>query len=103
MRHILYSLTFDVTVLETRFSTLISQLIKICVCDEVEAALRRKIVVPTLLIWGTGDVYQEKMVAELSSEFVEDLTVKFIESSNHWVQQEDPELVNLAIRQFITV
>jgi len=67
----------------------------------VDAALRCKIVVPTLLIWGVKDSFLEQTAAEMSSQYVEDFTVKFIESANHWVQQEEPQTVNLLMRQFL--
>jgi len=69
--------------------------------NEVEAALPNKITVPSLLIWGSKDAYLEKQTAEMSSEFVEDLTIKFIDSAHHFVQQDDPRQVNLLMRQFL--
>ena len=69
---------------------------------EVDAALKCKIAVPTLLIWGTEDSFLEKQSAEMSSRFVEDLTIKFIEFAHHFVQQEEPQQVNLLMRQFLS-
>jgi len=60
-------------------------------------------VVPTLLIVGTGDLVLEKKAAEMSSQYVEDFTIKFIESAGHFVQQDDPQQVNLLMRQFLSV
>jgi len=59
--------------------------------------------VPTLLIVGTGDLVLEKKAAEMSSQYVEDFTIKFIESAGHFVQQDDPQQVNLLMRQFLSV
>jgi len=72
-----------------------------CLWCQVDAALLNKIVVSTLLIWGSNDSFLEKEMAEMSSQFVEDLTVKFIESAHHFVQQEEPQQVNLLMRQFL--
>ena len=58
---------------------------------------------PTLLIVGTGDLVLEKKAAEMSSQYVEDFTIKFIESAGHFVQQDDPQQVNLLMRQFLSV
>jgi len=59
--------------------------------------------VPTLLIWGTLDTFLEKKAAEMSSQYAEDFTIKFIESAGHFVQQDDPQQVNLLMRQFLSV
>jgi pimeloyl-ACP methyl ester carboxylesterase len=63
--------------------------------------LRRKISVPTLLIWGTNDGFLEKKLAEVSSRLVEQCSVHYIEGASHWVQQEEHEQFNLLMRQFL--
>jgi len=68
----------------------------------VEAALKLKIVVPTLVIWGSNDTMLEKTAAEMSSQYVEEFTIKFIESAAHCVQQDEPQQVNLLMRQFLS-
>ena len=45
----------------------------------------------------------EMKAAEMSSQFVEDFTIKFIESAGHFVQQDEPQQVNLLMRQFLSM
>jgi len=72
-------------------------------CPEVEKATKaRKIIVPTLIIWGTNDGCLEKCLAEISRQQVERCEVKYIEGASHWVQQEEPELVNQHMREFLS-
>jgi len=71
----------------------------LCVAD---AALKQKIVVPTLLIWGCKDSFLEQKAAQMSSDYVQDFTIKLIESANHCVQQEEGHQVNVMMRQFLS-
>jgi pimeloyl-ACP methyl ester carboxylesterase len=57
--------------------------------------------VPTLLIWGTEDKFLGREMAEPSIEKCENGQLVFIEGATHWVQHEEPEQVNLLIRNFI--
>jgi epoxide hydrolase 4 len=63
--------------------------------------LRRKISVPTLVIWGTKDGALEQKLAELSGRFVEQYSVHYIEGASHWVQQDEPQQFNSLMRQFL--
>ncbi|MBI3270160.1 MAG: alpha/beta hydrolase [Planctomycetes bacterium] len=57
--------------------------------------------VPTLLIWGEAD---EALGVELTygtEEFVPNLQLRYIPRCSHWVQQEQPELVNRYMREFL--
>jgi len=56
---------------------------------------------PTLVIWGEQD--QALLTGNLDGleEYIENLTVKRIPDSTHWVIHEQPELVNSLIRDFI--
>jgi len=67
----------------------------------VDAAVRQKIVVPTLVIWGSKDPVLEQKAAEMSSEHVVDFTIKCIESAYHFVHWDEPQQVNLLMRQFL--
>ena len=62
---------------------------------------RSRIPVPVLLIWGTGDQALEKVMAEMTRKYCENLTVRYIEGASHWVQQEEPEAVNQMMREFL--
>ena len=61
----------------------------------------KKFEVPTLIIWGDEDLFLESCMADEHREFVQDLTVKHIPKCSHWVQQDQPELVNQYMREFI--
>ncbi|UCH23082.1 MAG: alpha/beta hydrolase [Deltaproteobacteria bacterium] len=58
--------------------------------------------VPTLVIWGELD--QALLVGNLTGleEYFDDLTIERIPDGSHWVVQEQPELVNSLIREFIS-
>lgn len=57
--------------------------------------------VPTLLIWGEADVALGKELTYGTEAYVADLTVRYIPNCSHWVQQEQPLLVNQYIREFL--
>ncbi|MEL7071796.1 MAG: alpha/beta hydrolase [Cyanobacteria bacterium J06581_3] len=58
--------------------------------------------IPTLMIWGENDVALGKELTHGTEEYVSDLTLHYIPNCSHWVQQEQPELVNQYIKAFIT-
>lgn len=58
--------------------------------------------IPTLMIWGENDVALGKELTHGTEEYVADLTLHYIPNCSHWVQQEQPELVNQYIKAFIT-
>ena len=62
---------------------------------------KKKIEIPTLIIWGDEDQFLESCMADAHGDFVSDLTVKHIPKCSHWVQQDQPELVNQYMRDFI--
>ncbi|MBO0750107.1 MAG: alpha/beta hydrolase, partial [Porphyrobacter sp.] len=55
---------------------------------------------PTLLIWGEEDLYLSPALASGNEEFVADLTVRRLPGVSHWVQQDAPDLVNIAIAEW---
>lgn len=60
-----------------------------------------RIPAPTLLIWGTEDQFLGREMAEPSIKRCENGQLVFIEGATHWVHHEEPEQVNLLIRNFI--
>ena len=56
---------------------------------------------PTLMIWGENDTALGKELTYGTEAYVRDLTIKYIPNCSHWVQQEQPELVNSYIRDFL--
>ena len=53
------------------------------------------------MIWGTYDGFLEKEMASMTADYVTDYTIHYIEGVSHWVQQEEPELVNKYIHDFL--
>ncbi|XP_059486281.1 epoxide hydrolase 4-like [Neocloeon triangulifer] len=56
---------------------------------------------PGLLIFGEGDKYLDIRGVELSKNYVPKLQTKIIKRGNHFVQQDEPEAVNEAMREFL--
>ena len=55
----------------------------------------------TLMVWGEDDVALSKATTYGTEEFVRDLTIRYLPRVSHWVQQEQPEIVNAMIRAFL--
>jgi pimeloyl-ACP methyl ester carboxylesterase len=60
-----------------------------------------KIEVPTLVIWGEKDVALEVSTLDGTDAYVADLRILRLPNASHWVQQDAPEEVNAAIRDFL--
>ncbi len=59
------------------------------------------ITVPTLLIWGENDVALGKELTFGMEPYVSNLTLRYLPNCSHWVQREQPNLVNQYIREWI--
>ncbi len=57
--------------------------------------------VPTLMIWGENDLALDKSLTYGTEAYVKDLQIKYIPNCSHWVQQEQPELVNQYMHEFL--
>ena len=57
--------------------------------------------VPTLMIWGENDKALGKELTCGTSEYVETFEIRYISDCSHWVQQEQPALVNQYVRAFL--
>jgi pimeloyl-ACP methyl ester carboxylesterase len=57
--------------------------------------------IPTLMIWGENDAALGKDLTYGTELYVKDLTLKYIPNCSHWVQQEQPHLVNQYMREFL--
>jgi pimeloyl-ACP methyl ester carboxylesterase len=57
--------------------------------------------VPTLMIWGEKDTALGKELTYGTEAYVRDLQIKYIPDCSHWVQQEQPELVNQYIQDYL--
>ena len=60
-----------------------------------------RITVPTLLIWGEQDIALGIELTMGLGQWVDNLQVKRIPDSGHWVQQEKPEQVNAFMQEFL--
>ncbi len=56
---------------------------------------------PTLMIWGEQDTALGKELTYGTEEYVRDLQIKYIPQASHWVQQDQPELVNQYMHSFL--
>lgn len=56
---------------------------------------------PVLIIWGTEDTALDKGMAKLSQDQCENGRVELVENASHWVQQDQPSVVNGHIRKFL--
>ena len=56
---------------------------------------------PTLLIWGEQDIALGIELTTGLERWVNDIQIKRIADSGHWVQQEQPEVVNQFMRDFL--
>ncbi len=59
-----------------------------------------QISVPSLLIWGTADVSLGQELTYGTERYVPDLRIRYLSGISHWVQQEAPDAVNAALREF---
>ncbi len=57
--------------------------------------------VPTLMVWGENDAALGKELTYGTSQYVADFKLHYIPNCSHWVQQEQPELVNRYMREFL--
>lgn len=57
--------------------------------------------IPTLMIWGEEDTALGKELTIGTEDYVQDFQIHYIPNCSHWVQQEQPQLVNQYIRTFL--
>ncbi len=57
--------------------------------------------ISTLMIWGEKDIALGKELTYGTDAYVRDLRIKYIPNCSHWVQQEQPALVNQYMREFL--
>lgn len=59
--------------------------------------------IPTLMIWGEKDVALGKELTQGTEAYVSNLQIQYIPNCSHWVQQEQPQLVNQTMHKFLMV
>ncbi len=57
--------------------------------------------VPTLLIWGERDPYLGKELTYETGAWAQDLRIEYIPDAGHWIQLEQPEVVNRLMLNFL--
>jgi pimeloyl-ACP methyl ester carboxylesterase len=57
--------------------------------------------VSTLMIWGEDDTALGKELTYGTEAYVKDFQIRYIPNCSHWVQQEQPELVNQYMRDYL--
>jgi pimeloyl-ACP methyl ester carboxylesterase len=57
--------------------------------------------VPTLMIWGEDDTALGKELTYGTEAYVRNFKIQYIVNCSHWVQQEQPALVNQYMREFL--
>lgn len=62
---------------------------------------KQKIEVPVKIIWGEKDSFLSKSLAEESLQFINATSVTWINGATHWVNQEEPDVVNKEILEFL--
>jgi pimeloyl-ACP methyl ester carboxylesterase len=60
-----------------------------------------RVTAPTLLIWGEDDVALGKELTDGTEDYVDTLQVNYLPNTSHWVQQEEPEIVNRLILEHL--
>ena len=55
----------------------------------------------TLMVWGEQDSALGKELTEGTDEFVTDLTLRYLPEASHWVQQDQPDVVNAMLTAFL--
>lgn len=56
---------------------------------------------PTLMVWGEEDQALGKETTYGTEDYVQDLTLRYLPRVSHWVQQEQPEVVNAMLAAFL--
>lgn len=59
------------------------------------------ITVPTLMVWGEQDIALDIAMTRGYGPLVEDFTLVTLPNASHWVQQDAPETVNMAIKDWL--
>ena len=56
----------------------------------------------TLMLWGVNDVALTVETTYATSDFVTDLTLRYLPEASHWVQQDEPLMVNQMLEAWIS-
>jgi pimeloyl-ACP methyl ester carboxylesterase len=53
------------------------------------------------MVWGEQDTALGKELTEGTDDFVSDLTLRYLPDASHWVQQDQPDVVNTMLTAFL--
>ena len=56
---------------------------------------------PTLMLWGEQDVALTVASTFGTERYVRDLTLRYLPNASHWVQQDEPEVVNTMLESWL--
>jgi pimeloyl-ACP methyl ester carboxylesterase len=62
----------------------------------------RRISVPTLMIWGAGDIALGRELAQPSIDYCDGGRLVMLEDATHWVQHDQPQAVNQLLLEHLT-
>lgn len=57
---------------------------------------------PTMVIWGDGDIVLDFACIDGAEKFLSDVTIHRLPGVSHWVQEEEPKVVNGLIAGFLS-
>lgn len=60
-----------------------------------------KVHLPTLIVWGEKDIAIHIACLDGTDQYVDDLTVRRFPNASHWVQQDLPDEVNAALKDWL--
>ena len=61
-----------------------------------------KVDVPTLMLWGEQDIAIDIHCLDGTDDYVGDLTIRRFPQASHWVQQDVPREVNMALKSWLS-
>jgi pimeloyl-ACP methyl ester carboxylesterase len=68
----------------------------------VQSAPSEPVHVPTLMIWGEHDTALGLELTEGYEGIVDDFTLRRLPQASHWVQQDAPDAVNAAVKEWLS-
>ncbi|KAL7637217.1 UNVERIFIED_CONTAM: hypothetical protein RMT77_011929 [Armadillidium vulgare] len=72
-----------------------------CLPTYNDRAYMKKVIVPTLIIWGDQDTALNIEIPAKSSNLCEDAQIEYIRNTGHFVHEEKPDQVNEVIWKFL--
>lgn len=61
------------------------------------------IAAPTLVIWGENDLALEKCTNDTLKRYAPNSKIVYLPKASHWVQMDEPEMVNRLLLEFLTM